>query len=371
MMIECSACGTELPRHETRCPVCGKPTAYFHYQRRCLHCGTPAAEKSKTCMMCGQPVDSLPLRTSIYSGSWLGIGLGVLIVVGIVMWVYQYRASADETAQVAARTTATSTQTITPTPTETDTPEPTVTNTPIPTATPRTHIVEAGETLYYIAEVYGVDVDDLATLNNIDNVQFLRSGRTLVIPPAATTESGQDQLPSQIVYVIEPGDTLLGIALQYGTSIELIQLLNPNTNLDLIFPGQELVVPLATPTPTPTPTATLTPTSTPGLPHPAPVLLSPADGQAVTGSTLFFNWTATSLLAADEFYVLRLTWPEGSSTEVWTKTTSWTLSQDERPAGGLISWQVAVARQTGLKADGSPSGQVLTTPATNRLVNWP
>jgi LysM repeat protein len=370
MMIECSACGTELPRHETRCPICGKPTAYFHYQRRCLHCGTPAAEKSKTCMMCGQPVDSLPLRTSIYSGSWLGIGLGVLIIVGIVMWAYQYRAAADETVQ-AAQASATSTQTITPTPTETGTPQPTVTSTPIPTATPRTHIVEAGETLYYIAEVYGVDVDDLAALNDIDNVQFLRTGQALLIPNVAPTESGPEQMPSQIVYVIEPGDTLLGIALRYQTTIELIQLLNPNTNLDLIFPGQELVVPLATPTPTPTPTATLTPTSTPRPLHPAPALLSPADGQTVTGSTLFFNWTATSFLAADEFYVLHLTWPDGSSSEVWTKTTSWTLSQDERPAGGPISWQVAVARQTGLKADGSPTGRVLTAPDASRIVNWP
>jgi len=322
-------------------------------------------------MMCGQPVDSLPLRTSIYSGSWLGIGLGVLIIVGVVMWVYQYGASGDETAQATARATAASTQTTTPTPTETGAPQPTVTNTPIPTATPRSHIVEAGETLYYIAGLYGVDPDDLVALNDIDDLQFLRSGQTLLIPNVTTTGSAPDQMPSQIVYVIEPGDTLLGIALQYGTSIELIQLLNPNTNLDLIFPGQELVVPLATPTPTPTPSATLTPTSTPGPLHPVPALLSPAAGQVVTGSTLFFNWTATSLLAVDEFYVLRLTWPEGSSTEVWTKTTGWTLSQDERPAGGPISWQVAIARQTGLKADGSPTGQVLTTPDTNRIVTWP
>ncbi|RMF01743.1 MAG: hypothetical protein D6768_09950, partial [Chloroflexi bacterium] len=56
-----------------------------------MHCGTPAAEQAKTCMMCHKPVDSLPLDRSIFSGSWIGIALGVLIVVGLVLGFNRYR----------------------------------------------------------------------------------------------------------------------------------------------------------------------------------------------------------------------------------------------------------------------------------------
>ncbi len=143
-MTECSACGSKLSPHEIRCPDCGKATAHYHRQRRCMHCGTPAAEQAKTCMMCHRPVDSLPLKNSMFSGSWLGIGLGVIIIVAIVFAFYRYM---NEQAALAAASipTPTATATYTPTPTETATQTPTIptatptetaTSTPIPTATP-------------------------------------------------------------------------------------------------------------------------------------------------------------------------------------------------------------------------------------------
>jgi len=123
-MTECSACGAALKNHETRCPFCGKPTVHYHRQRRCLHCGTPAAEKAETCLMCGQPVDSLPLRTS-FGGTWLGVVLGVAVIVGLVVWVNNYQPLYEEPVQAAQVTS-------TPTPTAT---MPKVTRAPTPTTT--------------------------------------------------------------------------------------------------------------------------------------------------------------------------------------------------------------------------------------------
>ena len=373
--MECPSCGAKLISHASRCPVCGKPTLYFHRQRRCLHCGTPAAELAKTCLMCGKPVDSLPLKSSIFSGSWLGIGLGVLIIVGIVVGVTRYQNSNRESAQAAQnlRGTPSRTPTMTLTPGPPHTPTATATITPTPSPTPRTHIIEAGENPSYIADLYGVTVDALIALNNIEDVRALHPGQTLLIPPSTGVDSSAEPaaLPPQIVYRIESGDTLLGIALAHGTSVEAIAAVNPDTNLDLIFPGQELVVPLATPTSTPSPTATLTPTSTPGPPNPAPVLLSPVEGQVITGDTLFLNWTVTDLLADDEFYVLQLTWSDGSRTDYWTQTSSWRLNKEQRPIAGPISCTVTIMRRTGLAADGTPSGVPVTDPDPPRLVNWP
>ncbi|MBI1876689.1 MAG: LysM peptidoglycan-binding domain-containing protein [Chloroflexi bacterium] len=376
-MIECSACGAELTAHETRCPICGKPTAYYHRQRRCLNCGAPASEKAVTCMMCGQPVDSLPLKTSIFSGSWIGIGLGVLIIVAIVIGVTRYQGNLIANADAVAQATSPIATPIhlpadTPTPTVTDTPAPTATLSPTVTPTPYIHIVQAGENPSFIADQYGVAVEELMKLNNIDDVSSLQVGQELLIPSGASAapsvESAEAGPP--ITYVVQPDDTLLGIAIDHETTIEAIYAANPDTSLDLIFPGQEIIVPLSPPTPTPTPTIPPTPTATPTPPYSTPDLLSPTANQVVNEPSLFFNWTATGLLAPDEFYVIQLTWANGVQTEVWLKNSSWRITTDQRPANGLITWTVTVMRQTGNKPDGFPTGIGLTTPAEPRTVEW-
>lgn len=368
-MIECSSCGTELTPHEIRCPTCGKTTAHYHRQRRCLHCGTPAAEDVEICIMCHRPVDSFPLSRSIFSGSWLGIGLGVIIIVALVSWVNRVQGDSGQVA-VIETDTPTATLTITRTPTATGTPTLTPTVTPTPTPTPRTHIVESGETLIFIAEQYGVEVNELMELNNIEDARSLRVGQTLIIPQGPEPEANDDLLPFLMVYVVEEGDTLSSIAYEHGTPMEAILAANPDVNLDLIYPGQEIIVPLSTPTPTPTPTPLPTETPTPGPSYLLPDLLVPSNGQVIDGSTLFLNWTSTGLLAKDEFYVVKLIWPNSTTTEHWVKNSSWRISKEQRPAGGLIIWTVTIMRQTGTAPDGSPIGKPLTLPGKVQTFRW-
>jgi LysM repeat protein len=320
-------------------------------------------------MMCHQPVDSLPLSSSVFSGSWSGIILGVLIIVGIVVGVSYYQGNVDQVAQ-AVENTPTLTPTTFFTPTATGTPTPTRTITPTPTPTPRVHVVERGQTLIFVAQLYGVPLDTLINLNNIEDVRALSVGQTLLIPPEASRVGGSDRLPAQMVYVIEEGDTLSSIAYERGTTIEAIMAANPDINLDLIFPGQELVVPLSTPTPTLTPTPLPTKTPTPGPRHVLPDLLSPPDGQVVTGSTLLLNWTSTGLLADDEFYVVQLFWPNSVTQEHWTQASAWRISKEQRPAKGLVTWNVAIMRQTGTTPQGTPSGIYLALPGPPHVFEW-
>ena len=68
--------------------------------------------------------------------------------------------------------TATATSTVTPTPT------------PEPTSTPiKTHTIQPGEALWEIAERYGVDVEDLIELNDIEDPDHLIPGEELKLPP--------------------------------------------------------------------------------------------------------------------------------------------------------------------------------------------
>ena len=54
--------------------------------------------------------------------------------------------------------------------------------TPTPTPTPQIYIVQSGDTLSWIAVQYGVTVEALMLRNNIDDPRSLRSGQRLIIP---------------------------------------------------------------------------------------------------------------------------------------------------------------------------------------------
>ncbi len=54
--------------------------------------------------------------------------------------------------------------------------------TPTPTPTPMIYVVQSGDTLLKIALQYGVNVETLATRNGIDDPRSLRTGTKLIIP---------------------------------------------------------------------------------------------------------------------------------------------------------------------------------------------
>ena len=75
---------------------------------------------------------------------------------------------------------------LTPTPNlpPTYTPEPAAappTALPLP-GTPETYVVQSGDTLAGIAAQFGVTVEALAEANNIENVDLIDVGQTLIIP---------------------------------------------------------------------------------------------------------------------------------------------------------------------------------------------
>ena len=326
-------------------------------------------------MMCHRPVDSLPLSRSVFSGSWTGIFIGVVIVVGLVMWVNAYQGTrAKEVARAVVVITPTKTPTLTPLPTATATPLPptaTATFTPSPTVTPQVYIIQPGDTLLYVAQLYGVPLNVLTNFNNNINSSFLNVGQEILIPPRLQDTSPGEGLPDQIVYVVESGDTISSIAYELGTTIEKIVNGNPGENLDIIFPGQEIIVPLSSPTVTPTATPLPTATTTPGPRYPLPDLLSPPDGARVEGDSLLFNWTATLLLAADEYYVVSLQWPNGQTSEYWLKNSSLRLSKADRPTNGNITWSVHIAQRSGQSPQGGSTGIRLSASGQRRVVQWP
>lgn len=103
-----------------------------------------------------------------------------------------------------------------------------------------THIVAEGETLSTIAELYGVDSNAILRFNNLANPNLLRLGQALQIPGVSPGEAAR--LSGQI-HVVQTGESLSQIAAQYGVAVEEIIALNEINNPNDIRVGQELVIP--------------------------------------------------------------------------------------------------------------------------------
>jgi LysM repeat protein len=102
------------------------------------------------------------------------------------------------------------------------------------------HIVQANEGLFDIATQYGVTPDAIAEANNLANRNLLRVGQELIIPGVTRQEAAAAQ---GNVHVVAAGESLLGIAVRYGVTIEEILTANELDNPDAIFVGQELIIP--------------------------------------------------------------------------------------------------------------------------------
>jgi LysM repeat protein len=128
-----------------------------------------------------------------------------------------------------------------PTPTATLVPNPTPTQTS-PTATPQPggffYTVRAGDNLFRIALRFGTTIRAIAQANGIVNARFIRVGQVLWIPVPGSSPS--------TVYIVQRGDTLYSIARRFGTTYQEIAAANGLRDPRLIYVGQRLVIPGAT-----------------------------------------------------------------------------------------------------------------------------
>ena len=133
-------------------------------------------------------------------------------------------------------------------------------------ASPCVHAVQAGESIFRLSLSWNTTMEEVALLNDLDDVDVLSLGQLLRIPgcetptetPAPTELPAQESttpptvtpIPQPIqpesgppIHVVSAGETLESISLRYRVDvnkiIELNSLLNPNQ----LSVGQELVLP--------------------------------------------------------------------------------------------------------------------------------
>jgi len=106
------------------------------------------------------------------------------------------------------------------------------------------HVVAPGENLYRIALQYGVTVQALAQLNGVADHDRILVGQTLRIPGGSTAPAAAQPLtPAAATHIVQPGETLVAIAMRYGVAAWALVQANAIANPALIFPGQVLTIP--------------------------------------------------------------------------------------------------------------------------------
>lgn len=130
----------------------------------------------------------------------------------------------------------------------------------IPSTTPTppsgeyvTYTVKAGDTLYRLAQQFETSIDAIIDANNLQTT-VLSVGQILRIPSNVTTTPEEPTPPATQVYTVQRGDSLWKIAQQFGVSVaDLIAANNLTTNTlqvgqQLIIPGSGTVTPPTTTT---------------------------------------------------------------------------------------------------------------------------
>ena len=140
---------------------------------------------------------------------------------------------------------------------------------------PETYIVRAGDTVSGIAAQFGLRTDAVLSLNGLSRASIIHPGQVLRLLAASGT-SAPSPAPAAGSHVVVGGDTISAIAQRYGFSIDAVLAANGMSRASIIYPGQRVTLPGA-------PVATSAPA--PG-PAPAPAPAPAAAHTVVSGDTI-------------------------------------------------------------------------------------
>ncbi|MCA9921938.1 MAG: LysM peptidoglycan-binding domain-containing protein [Anaerolineales bacterium] len=165
-------------------------------------------------------------------------------------------------------------------------------------------------------------------------------------------------------YEIQEGDSLVGIAALYGINFDQLAVVNRINDPALVQPGDTICIPElvygsssllpATPGPSPTPS--------PIPPPPGPILLYPANNTVIEPPTdpITLQWIAVKDLEPDELYMVEVNnidELDGLPFRGFTRDTAFHVPGSWRPTTPetqQLRWRVSIVKTTGERSDGVP-----------------
>jgi LysM repeat protein len=369
-------------------------------QRVCPQCGATISTRAKTCMNCGADLVAIAKAEAAQAKAIAReqrteaaqrptrIIVFIFTIVVVALFVTIIVQSTRQSAIAALTPTLTRTPTrsvILPTATPRASATPTGTPTPVP---PLEYTVKNGDTPGRIALLYDLTVPELMSFNGKAEDDVIVVGDILKIPPptpqptVTTTAAPGTSTPAaatDFIYIVQPGDTLSGIADNNHLPMQRIVDYNPEIkNIQALQVGDQIKIPIA-PTPTFTPgpgakSAAVT-TPTPQAQYPPVKLLTPLDREIFIGDSapILLQWLSSGLLLPEELYLVEVERPGARTVSFHTRATSYHLLTDQFPAPGdpnhLFKWRVMIVRQAGLGSDQQPTYRVVS-PNSEASFEW-
>ncbi len=236
---------------------------------------------------------------------------------------------------------------------------------PVPTQPPAststagtTYIVQAGDTLGKIMQKFNVTASALIAANGLTNPNLIFIGQRMVIPgaggtvPVATAQPQPTAPPvSGSVYTVQSGDTLYKIAAKLNVDAAALIAANKLTNPNLIYVGQQLLLPGAV-APTAVPPTAVPPTAVPPTavttsqaPTATPVPSSGYNSRGIQG--ISFSVENTSVNINDNvwfnFQVTNTSNQDVSYTALAGHTdagfTAWSWTNQRLAKGQTLTWR--------------------------------
>jgi LysM repeat protein len=106
-----------------------------------------------------------------------------------------------------------------------------------------TYVVQPNDTLSGIALSFGTTVSALMAANNLQSPDRITAGEVLVISGAGTAPAGAASTAAPTIYVVQWGDTLSALAVRFGVSLASLAQANNLPDWCTIQAGQHLIIP--------------------------------------------------------------------------------------------------------------------------------
>lgn len=94
------------------------------------------------------------------------------------------------------------------------------------------YIVKEGDTLSAIANMLNIPLNRLIKYNDLSNPDYIQIGQSIKIPHENDKEK----------YIVKKGDTLSEIAIKFGISVDHLMKVNEIQNKNLIYEGEEIII---------------------------------------------------------------------------------------------------------------------------------
>lgn len=96
--------------------------------------------------------------------------------------------------------------------------------------------IENSQTLKEIADNLGIDIEELETINGVNQNTLISMGEQIIIPSLNTVDNYS-------VYNVKQGDNMYSIAKKYNVNLDNLLSLNGLEKSDYIYPNQQILIP--------------------------------------------------------------------------------------------------------------------------------